>query len=325
MHTIRSRRFSSVHFWHLVVLFVLVCGQLSTGVVVAQTTPSPAPDAFLSSDECLMPSASPTDQLTHNQLWLSSLSTPRLYEFEAQSTLVTCSSEEQDTAVKKSQSDAKTSVAKQLSSSEPTLAQMPSSVQVPNSIQMPTPVPLPALVPIATPAPQILVLTASPSATTAQILAPARPARPKLKKATPSPTPLAKPATSSVTLPADAPTVAKPTSEPVNTPVPAPTAPTDLESLFQQHAATHGVNPSIMKKIAQCESGMRPEAANGPYGGMFQFNSSTWVSNRKAMGKDPNPSLRYNAAEAIETAAFKMGRDGYGAWPSCSRKALASI
>lgn len=39
MHTIRSRRFSSVHFWHLVVLFVLVCGQLSTSVVAAQTTP----------------------------------------------------------------------------------------------------------------------------------------------------------------------------------------------------------------------------------------------------------------------------------------------
>jgi hypothetical protein len=80
-----------------------------------------------------------------------------------------------------------------------------------------------------------------------------------------------------------------------------------------------------MKKIAQCESGMRPEATNGPYGGMFQFVSSTWISNRKAMGKDPNPALRYNAAEAIETAAFKMGRDGYGAWPACSRKALASV
>lgn len=177
---------------------------------------------------------------------------------------------------------------------------------------MPTPVPLPALVPIATPVPQMLVLTASPSSTTAQILAPARPARPKVKKAVPSPSPVAKPAVSSDTAPVVVPTV---TSD----------SPADLEWLLQQHAATHGVNPSIMKKIAQCESGMRAEAANGPYGGMFQFNSSTWVSNRKAMGKDPNPSLRYNAAEAIETAAFKMGRDGYGAWPSCSRKALASI
>ena len=255
-----------------------------------------------------MPSASPTDQLTHNQLWLSSLSTPRLYEFEAQSTLVTCSSEVQEKAVKKPPSNAKISGAKQQSVPELMLAQMPSSAQVPNSVQMPTPVPLPALVPMATPVPQMLVLTASPSSTTAQILAPARPARPKLKKAIPSPSPVAKPAVSSDNAPAM-------TNE----------APADLESLFQQHAATHGVNPSIMKKIAQCESGMRPEAANGPYGGMFQFNSSTWVSNRKAMGKDPNPSLRYNAAEAIETAAFKMGRDGYGAWPSCSRKALASI
>ncbi len=123
-----------------------------------------------------------------------------------------------------------------------------------------------------------------------------------------------------------------PTTTPKATPkaTPKPTmapvvAHADIESLFQQHASTHGVDAEIMKKIAQCESGMRPEATNGPYGGMFQFVSSTWVSNRRAMGKDTDPNLRFNAAEAIETAAFKMGRDGYGAWPACSRKALASI
>jgi len=116
-----------------------------------------------------------------------------------------------------------------------------------------------------------------------------------------------------------------PDTKPTTKPAPVVSAPADLEALFAQHAATHGVDPMIMKKIAQCESGMRPEATNGPYGGMFQFVSSTWSSNRKAMGKDPNPALRYNAAEAIETAAYKMGRDGYGAWPACSRKALASI
>jgi hypothetical protein len=116
-----------------------------------------------------------------------------------------------------------------------------------------------------------------------------------------------------------------PETTPTAKPAPVVSAPADLEALFAQHAATHGVDPIIMKKIAQCESGMRPEATNGPYGGMFQFVSSTWSSNRKAMGKDPNPALRYNAAEAIETAAFKMGRDGYGAWPACSRKALASV
>ncbi len=119
-----------------------------------------------------------------------------------------------------------------------------------------------------------------------------------------------------------------PTVIPVGTPKPriAPVvAPAEIESLFQQHAITHNVDAEIMKKIAQCESGMRPEATNGPYGGMFQFVSSTWISNRRAMGKDTDPNLRFNAAEAIETAAFKMGRDGYGAWPACSRKALASI
>lgn len=154
---------------------------------------------------------------------------------------------------------------------------------------------------------------------------------------TPAPSPVVEPSVDPTPAPAKPASVqpsATPTIEPTTTPEPiavpsaAPaisTAAADLESLFAQHAATHGVDPEIMKKIAQCESGMRPEAVNGPYGGMFQFVSSTWVSNRKAMGKDTDPALRFNAEEAIETAAFKMGRDGYGAWPSCSRKALNHI
>jgi len=89
-------------------------------------------------------------------------------------------------------------------------------------------------------------------------------------------------------------------------------------------ASEYGVSADIMIRIAQCESGLRAEAVNGPFAGIYQFISGTWVSNRNAMGLDPDLNLRYNPTEAAKTAAFKMSRDGYGAWPACSRKALAA-
>lgn len=114
------------------------------------------------------------------------------------------------------------------------------------------------------------------------------------------------------------------TEDPVNPVIVSIPEPSDKTPLYQQYGAVYGVDPVIMQKIASCESGERAEANNGPYGGMFQFATATWVSNRKAMGEDPNPVLRFNAEEAVKTAAFKMSRDGYGAWPACSRKVLAS-
>lgn len=90
-------------------------------------------------------------------------------------------------------------------------------------------------------------------------------------------------------------------------------------ALIDKYAAEYGVDSAMMKKIAQCESGMRAEAVNGPYAGIYQFLASTWSSNRAAMGEDTSPALRYNLEEAVKTAAFKMSRDGFGAWPACSR------
>lgn len=109
------------------------------------------------------------------------------------------------------------------------------------------------------------------------------------------------------------------------TPAPIPTPTEDINSLIQKYADQYGVDANIMKIIANCESGFRQEAVNGNFGGMYQFLASTWSSNRKAMGLDPNPNLRFNGEEAIKTAAFKMGRDGYGAWPSCSQKAFTLL
>lgn len=98
-----------------------------------------------------------------------------------------------------------------------------------------------------------------------------------------------------------------------------PVAPVELELLFDKYCGEYGLDKAIMKKIADCESHFNPQAVNGPYGGMYQFLASTWVANRQAMGLDPNPDLRFDAEESIKTAAYKISRDGTGAWPVCGR------
>jgi hypothetical protein len=35
------------------------------------------------------------------------------------------------------------------------------------------------------------------------------------------------------------------------------------------------------------------------------------------MGLDANSDLRFNAEEAIKTAAFHISQGGQGAWPNC--------
>lgn len=96
-------------------------------------------------------------------------------------------------------------------------------------------------------------------------------------------------------------------------------APAEVQVLIDRYAGEYNVDSQKMKTIASCESGFNQGALspNGLYGGLYQFVASTWVSNRLAMGLDPNPDLRFNGEEAIKTAAFKMARDGFGAWPVC--------
>jgi len=111
--------------------------------------------------------------------------------------------------------------------------------------------------------------------------------------------------------------------------VAAPVAPSEFDAFFDKYGTEYGIDPTILRSIARCESGMNPGAVskNGLYHGLFQFVASTWSSNRKAMGLDPSPSLMTNPEEAIKTASFKMSRDGIGAWPHCGKKAtqVASI
>jgi len=102
-------------------------------------------------------------------------------------------------------------------------------------------------------------------------------------------------------------------------------APQDIITLIEKYAGEYGIDKNMMIGIAKCESGFRENAVNGPYAGIYQFVSGTWVSNRRAMGLDENLDLRYNAEESVRTAAFKMSRDGFGAWPVCQHKAQGLV
>lgn len=117
-----------------------------------------------------------------------------------------------------------------------------------------------------------------------------------------------------------------PTMTPTLTPtaIPTPTAtPTaiitseDLERLFSQYSSQYSVENEQLKRIAQCESEFNSQARYLDYGGLFQFSSASWNSTRSLMGLDPNPDLRFNAEEAIKTAAFKISQEGISAWPNC--------
>lgn len=131
---------------------------------------------------------------------------------------------------------------------------------------------------------------------------------------TPSPTPTLTPTPTSTPTPTATPT---PTSTPTPTPTATPMPPTSFEEYFEQFSSQYGADKDLMKKIAYCESGAHPGAANGDYGGMFQFSTETWISTRNQMGLDSNPDLRFGAREAIETAAFKISRGGQNAWSGC--------
>lgn len=135
---------------------------------------------------------------------------------------------------------------------------------------------------------------------------------------TPDPTPSPTPSTS----PTPKPTIS-PTPKPKSTPTPLPSvkpySATDMDRWFHDASSQYNVTEGLLKKIAICESFLRPLARNGPYAGLFQFTESAWRSTRLLMGLDPNTQLRYDPEEAIKTAAYKISKQGPGAWPTCSK------
>jgi hypothetical protein len=74
-----------------------------------------------------------------------------------------------------------------------------------------------------------------------------------------------------------------------------------------------------MKRIAYCESTLNTLATTSQYAGLYQFSESLWISTRALMGQNSDPNLRYNAEEAIQTAAFMISQGHLAIWPNCNK------
>lgn len=139
----------------------------------------------------------------------------------------------------------------------------------------------------------------------------------------PTPTPASEP--NNEPLPTPLPSLT-PTPKPSISPSPQPKASSkppvtaaQMDEWFTNYANKESVNRDLLKKIAVCESKLNPKAVNGIYGGMFQFSSSTWISTRRFMNMDTDPKLRFDAEEAIKTAAVRIATMGDKAWPNCTK------
>jgi hypothetical protein len=129
-----------------------------------------------------------------------------------------------------------------------------------------------------------------------------------------SPTPTYTPTPTLTSTPIPTPTV---TPTPTLTPLPIVST-SQLDVWFTLYSNQYSVDKSLLTRIAVCESGLRPEATNGIYGGLFQFSETSWRHTRQTMNVDPNPALRFLPEEAIKTAAFKIAVNGATAWPNCA-------
>jgi resuscitation-promoting factor RpfA len=86
--------------------------------------------------------------------------------------------------------------------------------------------------------------------------------------------------------------------------------------------AAQAATDTTWDKVAQCESGGRWDinTGNGYHGGL-QFSPTTW----RSFGGGEFASAAYNASrsEQIVVAERVLAKQGWGAWPVCSRKAGA--
>lgn len=140
-------------------------------------------------------------------------------------------------------------------------------------------------------------------------------------KPSPSSTPIITPTSEPTPSPSPSPT---PTPSPLPSPSPTPPPspqPTynseQINTFIEQYAGQYGVDANTLRQIAVCESNFNPAAVNDPYAGLYQFNPTTWKNNRAIMGEETSPDLRFNAEEAVQTAAFILSIDRGGIWPNC--------
>lgn len=130
---------------------------------------------------------------------------------------------------------------------------------------------------------------------------------------TPSPTPEITPSPS----PNPTPEI---TPSPVSTPSPIlqPTfSSQQINEFITRFSAQYNVSPDILRYIAICESGFNPMSSKLSYAGLYQFGPVTWKNIRAEMGEDIDVNLRFNAEEAVQTAAYNLHINNAGIWPHC--------
>ena len=110
-----------------------------------------------------------------------------------------------------------------------------------------------------------------------------------------------------------------PTITPTPTPIPIIIGPANLEELFTKYSSEYSVDKELMKRIAHCESRLNPQASTSLYAGLYQFSQSLWIQTRTLMGQNSDPNLRFNAEEAIRTAAFMISQNHLYIWPNCNK------
>lgn len=100
-------------------------------------------------------------------------------------------------------------------------------------------------------------------------------------------------------------------------PAPEPTAP-EAPRVVAAAAARPARTRRLWQKLAQCESGNRWHLASPTYKGGLQILPSTW----RAFGGLRYASLPHLAdtVEQIAVAERILDRQGWGAWPKCSRR-----
>lgn len=136
----------------------------------------------------------------------------------------------------------------------------------------------------------------------------------------PSPTPTIEPVATLEPTPEATP---KPTQSFTGTPTPI-AAPLilftsqEINGFIERFSSQYSVSPDILRHIAVCESGFNSGAKNLGYAGLYQFGGVTWKNLRQEIGEDPNPDLRFNAEEAVQTAAYAISKGKIGIWPNCN-------
>lgn len=172
----------------------------------------------------------------------------------------------------------------------------------------------------ANPVTIVVVATASPS-----------PTPEPTPRAAPDPTPeaVAAPATAA---PTPAPTVEptlEPTPEPTLPPTPDPTPeptpdppdePKDSYTRNEVKQAIRDVWPDGSEdkaiSVARCESGLNPNARNGPYLGLWQFHRDTWQTWRyDGMSDDPRD---HTPADQTRVALRLYSSRGWSPWGGCA-------